>query len=734
MKSQMKRLVPLACRRVCWLVCWLACWQISAPVSRAALDVRIHLNQAYHGDGDILAMDLRLSNPGPAAVTADFYLCLEIAGAYYFYPSFTAVELDHKTMTIVGGQTYEETIIPPVPLPAGLPDLTCTVYAVAFEPGTYMIASNVDIAMIRMRSHWQELPIPEYANTFYFMPGVDGLDFSGDQAVYDQVAADLYSHFPQSGLYLRRGVTILDPVDDSTGLSRAVEAAAKADLTGMAIGYHIGVTCHHGYGEMETLRRSDRRLNQWESDGTIFDSGQDDVSSITVSRYAAPLMTLRENRVAGHARGFMEALAAYPDTVVCLNGPIEAELRRADIATPHYADYSPLMVKEFRDWLRHTGIYDEVSGAFMGEGVPREQIGGHDFSGDPSPGQAAFNGPCFNSVFGTQFTSWDLLYWDPDRFPDPLAMDADPLPGAGEPGYTVGGFDPPRDAGGTLTGGNTLFQTIWDGWRSDHHNGHQTGFGFRQAAVHRYVQDNARWLMANGVPRERIFTHQIPVDFIGNWVRERGSASPFWTAINDYSNAGYTAYFETTLQDSLFLVTQMLSPRWGMFEYHPDPYMEQPVSYYLSALEKLYQYRCQILVPLELYQADSGTYALIDSNFETAVNHMLTAVWPGTLHRRFDAPYFNTEWVDYVPPAVSGVQRTGDRVTWSPVMWSSHPDLTWSDWGEFSHFDVHVGSSADFVPDSGTYVGSATGMSFEPVGPGYIKVLAVSRPGYTSRW
>ncbi len=702
------------------------------PAAEADLDVRIMLNRQYHGDGDTLAVDLQIINPGDS-VTADVYLCLEIAGVFYFYPSFSSVDLDHKTMTLNAGETRLDPVIPPVVLPDGLPELSCTVYAVAFRPGTYDLLSNVDMDMIHMRSAWEELPVPDYSNTFYFMPGVENLDFNSDQSIYNAVAGDLAAHFPRRGLYMRCGVTILDPVGDSADESMAAVAASKMAPTGFALGYHVGVTCHHGYGELDDLRQSDRRFNQWDSDGTIFNTGHDDMTAITLSRYAEPLIAVRRARAEAHARGFNQALASYPDTVVCLNGPIEVELRRADFDDPHYADYSPFMVKEFRDWLRHTGIYDDGSGEYAGQGCPLEFIGNHDFSMDPAPDQSATNGVTFNQVFGTAFSTWDLLYWDPDRFPNALPLDANPLPGAGQTGHTAGGFDPPRDNDGQLAGGNAMFQTAWDGWRTQRHNGHQTGFGFRQSSVHRYVEDNCRWIAGENVPTDRIFTHQIPVDFIGHWIRERSSASPFWTAINDFGNAGYTAYFDTTLQDDLFLVTQILSPRWGMFEYHPDPFMEQSLEYYRDALEKLYTYRCQILVPLELYQAADGNYRLIGSPFETAVNTMFAATWPVTGYQRYDQPYFNTEWISYIPPQVTGIHADAGTLYWNACIWPERPDLLWTDWSPFARFEVYRGAQPDFIPDESNRVAVTTSNS-AGVGndPGYYKVLAVTQDGHAS--
>ena len=695
--------------------------------------ISILVNRPYHGDGDTLALDVRIQN-GNTDASMDFYVCLEIAGTYYFYPSFSSTDLDHRTFTLSPGELRTETVIPPVVLPSGLPNLICTIYSIGFQPGTWDIVTNVAIDRIRLQSEWQELPGPEYSNSFYFMPGVEGMDSTDSQSRFDEVARDLREHFETRGIYARLGVTLLDGLLDGAPASNAAEAARKAESAGMTIGYHTGVTSHHTFGWMEDLRQSDRRLNQWESDGTIFNTTHDDLATVTVSRYATSVVALRNSMVAAHAAGFLDALARFPRTVVCINGPIEVELRRSSNEDPHYADYSPFSVMEFRDWLIHRGLYDDQTGEFAGEGFPMHLIGGYNFSEDPAPDTSTSNGPSFNEVFGTGFTTWDLLYWDPSEFPDPLPLSADPLPAPGQTGHIAGGFDPPRDSGGSLTGGNSLYQKLWDGWRSDLIYEHRTGFGFRQASVQHYVSDNARWFRENGVPMERIYSHQIPVDFIGNWYRERGSASPFWTAINPYGNSGYTAYFETTLQEDLFLVTRTLSPRWGFFEYHPDPFGTQDVAYYTASLESLYRHRCQILVPIELYQDNEGNYRLIGSGFETAMNQFFGAVWPGTSHRRFDQPYFNETWIDYLPPTVRNVSLNGTTLSWDMTIWATRPEIQWTDWGEFDHFSVYRGSSADFIPGPDNRVTTTQSASLEGMTPGYYKVLAVTRDGLTSRF
>lgn len=708
---------------------------VAVPIAGAALEVGFQLNQTIFGGADYLEMDVQLVNTGANAVF-DLYVCLEIYGEYYFYPSFSKTELDHRVITVEEGQAFTDSVIPRVILPEDLPDFDSTVYGICFEPGTWNIVSNLATIVIKLRSDIPVLPKPDYDNSFFLMPGVEGLDYNDPQSAFDQVALDLLSHFQDPGLYVRRGVTLLDPVVDSENRSKAMETADKIASTGMALGFHVGVTCHHSYGEMVTVRQADRRNNQWDSTGAIFDTGHDDLSTVTLSRYASDVVAIRRHRAEATGTSFHEAYLRYPETVVFVNGPIEVELRKADDGQHHYADYSPFAVKEFRDWLCHTGIYHDRTGRYAGQGIPLELINDIEFAADESPDETN-NERSFNQVFGTSFTTWSLRYWDPEFYPESLDLEAVAKPVPGETGHIDGGFDPPRDVNGQLTGGNELFQTLWDGWRTNSTNGNQTGFGFRQSMVHRYVEDNSKWLLNSGVPIERNFTHQIPVDFIGNWIRERSSASPHWTAFNPYSNPGFTAYFDTTLQEDLFEVASSLSEFWGMFEFHPDPFLEQPVSYYLQALEALYKQRCKILVPIDLYETSSGNYRLIGSQFETAVNLFLQSRWGDSSSKRFDQPYHNTTWIDYRPPEVTGLTLSQNKIVWNASIWKERTDIEWTNWNDFRHFEIHVGDHVDFTPGVQSLLGTTRNNWFDvpstTIGTGFFKVLAVSQTGLKSR-
>ena len=717
-----------------WFLIFTVCYCAVLPmeVHSEDLDILISPNQFYYEDGDSFGIEVIVSNPGDT-VSADFYFALEVYGAYYFFPGW-GEDVDYLPITVDAHQSKTVVIIPPVTLPDNLPLIMGMSYAICCSTGTYDLCSTIGMQGIYLNSKWEELPVPDFYNTFYFLPGASILKGYSTQEDFDSFAADLNQHFPRRGPYMQTGLGLIDPVFESDHESQALRTAKKAAAAGLTVAFHIGVTNHHTLGVLDDLRQSDRRYNQWESNGVIFNNEDGDLTAISPSRYAKKVVSARKAIVEEHGKGFLRAIADYPNTVVCLSGPIEVELRRAFNDDPHYADYSPFAIQEFCDWLRHTGEYLDGTGQYSGEGVPRELIGGLDFSQDPSPSEHVGGGMCFNSYFGTNFTTWSLKYWDPGIYPDPLPLTANPMPQPGSAGYLSGGFDAPRLVDGNLTGGNENFNRIWDGYGTTNLiNDYQYGYGFRQVLVYHYVLDNSKWLYDVGVPPERSFTHQIPADFLNNWIRHKASASPFWTGFNQYSSPGFTAYWETTQDEIFYQVMDILSSNWGLFEFHPDPDNTSSIDYFINAMELLYKYRCHTVLPLELYGYSNGRYKLIGTVFETACNSSFSNLWPGTAHRRYDNPYYNDEWVDYLPPSVKDVQIISDQMTWSDKMWTNAGNQPWTLWGEFDHFDLFQGDTPDFTPSVLNRIDSTQSYQKTGLNPDkYYKVLAVSKTGLTS--
>ncbi len=524
----------------------------SSAQSTADISVTIIPNQFYFESLDNFGIDLRIANNGPGRMV-DLYWAVEVYGEFYFYPGFSR-NLDHHQIYISPESVTHETIIPLVSLPENLPFVHAVSYAVCTNPGTFDLISNVDIRDLFLQDTWPELPVPDIENTFFFLPGTRQFGATHHQSYFDEFADLLNAHFPITGPYMRMGVSLKDPVTRVTDVSPILEVAQRAHTANLALGIHVDTAPHHLSGDLETLRQSDRRYNQWESDGTFYSTGQDDLTCITPSRYADELMETRQTLAGITGVGFEAAREMFPNTLVYINGPIEVEFRRAEDNDHHYADYSPFAITEFRDWLCHRGRYNDGTGTFSGDGIPLSLIHEKDFSRDPSPNEHFGVGVNFNEYFETEFTTWNILYWDPDIYPQALAIDSNPRPGPGESGYIDGGFHPPREVDGELVGGNSRFHAVWDGFYNDQ------GLGFRQMQIYYYVRDHAQWISETGVPIEYIFTHQIPSDFLNNWIRLRSSASPAWTAENQYSQCGYTAYWDTAMSAPFFQVAENLPP------------------------------------------------------------------------------------------------------------------------------------------------------------------------------
>ncbi len=696
----------------------------TVPLCMAA-DVQLTIvpNRFFHEDNDPFSIEADLSGyPGPV----DLYLAIEIEGSYYFYPSWTT-DAQFERVSVPDSEGKTVSIIPLITLPPGLPHVVATLYSACTQPGTYDLASNVEIVPILLQGTWPELPTPDADNTFHLMPGEKSIGPGAPVDLYQDFANLIHAHFPLKGPYMRHGISMLHFIDTLDPSTNAQMAAEKAHAAQLALGLHVGFTNHHVTGLLDSIRRQDRRNNQWESNGEIFmDSGNGDLEAITPSRYATSLRDARRSLIEHSAEGVLSAKTSFPDTLVFINGPIEVEMRRAYNEELHYADYSPFAIAEFRDWLRHSGPYSDTAGIYANEGVPRSLIDNMDFSNDPSPAVHSGSGPSFNEYFGTAFSTWNLQYWDPDLYPGALPLSADPVPGTGQTGFLSGGFDAPRMVNNELVGGNERFQGIWDGYFSP------TTYGFRQVLIHHYVTENSQWYQESGIPQSMIYTHQIPADYLGNWIRHLGSASPFWTSWNPYSRIGYTMFFDTTQQESLFSVTQDLSPDWGIFEYHPAPFMDEDTAFFFRALELVYQYRAHIVCPLELVESWEGDYQLIDTPFEYAFNQFFSQTWPGTVHRRFDQPFTNATWIDYVPPPVRDVQFSNGTLSWNPVIWPSRPEATWSVWGEFDRFEVYRGDTNDFQPTPRNRIAVTTSYSLSGLPSGNYKVLAFSRLGLCS--
>jgi hypothetical protein len=281
--------------------------------------------------------------------------------------------------------------------------------------------------------------------------------------------------------------------------------------------------------------------------------------------------------VRNEAKALRRVMDEYPGVIVAVNASIEEELATGgEKRDGLLADYSPYAVTEFRDWLRHTGKYDDTVGQYAGQGAPPEIVGPFarikgvlrsQFYDDPNPAESNGTGRSFDQWFGAKFSTWTLRYWDLKKFPAPITDTLfSPSPSAG-PGATPGGFDAPRR--------RDPADKFWNAWSWDvpDHGGQyppgnpdRPAFGFRQFEVKHFVSDVLREAIKSGIPAAMLYAHQIPGEEVSP-SRVRSGGDPIWTGRYEPSGAlGITRFGPIDVSK----LTQY-SRDWGIFEWHPAP-------------------------------------------------------------------------------------------------------------------------------------------------------------------
>ena len=437
-------------------------------------------------------------------------------------------------------------------------------------------------------------------------------------------AAGLPIQFPESDL--NRRLSEAQMLSTLQEIDRIVERARK---NGLAV--HISMLSGFFHG-MNSLRaaaiRQDIRNAQWFADGWIAEPASTadatEVPSgawITPSRNAKVLRARMEEGVRIVGSRLAARMRDYPQTLLTISGDGEVELSfersilggEHHVAEPLYADYSPFMVEEFRDWIAHSR-----------------------YEGDRSPSSDDNrDGRTFNRDFKTSFSSWRLRYFD-DSGPIPYSRyraTKEKLPSSGA-NFLEGGFDAPRV--------QRPGDAYWDLWMQ-----------FRSQVIANYVRDFASWITtspASGsrftVPASRFYSHQIPADFLfgqENDQRLKSSASPVRTAfISPIGSAGVTVFnlfdgkvHKKTGTAELFRQLSMSGPNWGIFEYNPsmpvgaatDSGPSTDMNYYLSELRRLYEYRPHVIVPFAWSNVPHHKNMNIqNSTFEAALKRFIAEV------------------------------------------------------------------------------------------------------------
>ncbi len=396
----------------------------------------------------------------------------------------------------------------------------------------------------------------------------------------------------------------------------------------------IGTQTHALPTSVAAIAAADFRNYQWRRDGSTWEgvnpADNRDWQVVTPSRYATAIRGEFERIVRDtRAKPVKRQMDKYPGVLVSVNACIEEELAIGNGNSNYIGDYSPYAITEFRDWLRHTGIYDADSGTYPGEGAPAAIVGNYvniggkmrsPFYDDPGPGNANGTGPTFNSKFGTAFTTWTLRNWDLTAWPAAITNPGfDPTPSSGT-GYTAGGFDAPR----TISPGSAWWRA-WSWDTQDQGDAYPPGnpaapaFGFRQTLVRNFVNDELAWIAAEGIPANIITAHQIPAEMLFSQNRALSSASPIWTGLSKQNGSVGITRYGTFNSTTLGYITQY-TDFWSVHEWHPRPNETDDNvlrTYAMSEIEKMYNNKCRLVCPFSW--TGNAPYPVRDSGIATGL-------------------------------------------------------------------------------------------------------------------
>ena len=498
-------------------------------------------------------------------------------------------------------------------------------------------------------------PKPDHSNTFYIMPiwegALDRPDTTDDE--YQQQIAKMKKEFGPGNDYNKLGFASIYTPGNLPLLLRQLKIFQAHNIHRGVI---FAMQTHDGgvANPNGDLRNYQWRLNgkSWAGLGGRYYANPRhpqiagrDWMVITPSRYATAVREEMRRQAARWAAQIKRAMQAYPGVISVVNFSIEEELAEGGIISNDYlGDYSPFAIAEFRDWLRHRGLY--APGAkYAGQGAPDVITGPFismdgarvsPFYDDPTPNNSNGTGRTFNATFGTDFKSWNLAYWDLEKYPDPITdPQFNPSPKSGN-GFTAGGFDAPR------VRNHSRWWRAWNWTYQGNNNSFPPGnpahpaYGFRECEVAHFVRDVASLLIAEGLPKELLYAHQIPAELLGDAPagvrRALSSASTIWSGyLPQNGHVGITRFGNL----NPLLVTQY-SHDWGIFEWHPAPNQppDSPALYKVTLrdLRKFVFNGCHVLFPGWWHQDRVGkTFPLNDSNVAKAI-HTYLAEQPNTPH------------------------------------------------------------------------------------------------------
>jgi hypothetical protein len=487
----------------------------------------------------------------------------------------------------------------------------------------------------------------------YIMP-YWGFTGASDAAIQAEIQ-DMRNRLGPEGPYVKLGfstyifvsmddwnVDITDPAAIRANLAEAISqidnAITRAHNNGILVSLSIVTPVRGDVDAAQSASQAeDIRSMMWYADNVLASGWW------TYSRYARKQMAVREAYVRELGKILANRMSLYPDTLVAAAGDGEQELA-AERPGFVYADYSPFTVAEFRDWIRHGGLYADGA-QFSGQGYSL----GARYAGDRTPGEDTNrDGHTLNGDFHTNFQTWDLLHFnwnlaDPYTGGDPNAIAFAAYSSAGYvtlPGQIPGGFDAPR----TPQPLNT--DPWWDLWVQ-----------FKQIMLQRHNQDFAKWITTSQdadtgatVPPTRWYSYQIPADYLFNGTpdipnpRWYASMSSYWTAdVAPYGGLGITAFnidyymygwWALTLPKVAPHIARDRGTRWGIVEWHPGTLPGDPSPgastdplLFENEMAVVEKYRPSLLQP---FMWGSKTYPIQDTLFQTSLHDLIARIKDGT--------------------------------------------------------------------------------------------------------
>jgi hypothetical protein len=641
-------------------------------------------------------------------------------------------------------------------------------------------------------SQGEEIPKPTYDNSLIFSWTYNFFYGNSSEITYikSQFGNGIYAPLCFSNF---EGVDMDWYVDISDASSGIQEFKDKLDdRIALAKTYNVGIHMTLTYGISrsvnfyKTAKEEDIRNCQWYNDNNIstleqqagtsavshssgndfpflglnhienFSKSQPLASDSAVNKYVFTTFSRYARKLRGHLEAKVSAMfdyleqqqAANPKVLIIVSSPGESELNYHRLnGLPHlqdyFCDYSPFTVLEFRDWIKHEGLYADGE-KYAGEGY---EDGGSRYQGAGGPAN-------FNADFGTSFTSWDLKYYNWSLL-DPVDTDytdtinPDPkiipisqytynnmMPVSGS-NYTSGGFDPPRVMQETGT------DDFYDLWHT-----------FRELMVYHYVKDMVDLAITSGFPGDQYFTHQIPADYLFGTrpndplipdlnARYYSSASPIWTA-DVYPDIGLgltlydinfgTRFARTTLYG--IGAANALSDNWAALEYNPEV-IPETVTTTLSSVRTLYDQMVRLyngdphVISFFVWKGNSSeVYDFKGTNRETAAKQFFDVIKDKA--RQSMSTVFTPKKVENFTGSYSAA--TGViNLSWSSKIWTGLTH-TWADWGDFEEFVLYRGYTEDFTANNSSEVLRQTGNShvdygFNYGGMVYYKLAAVNTTG-----